>query len=57
MSKELLRYYRKFGPMSPHAMEFLQIYINLLSLAPNRRDTGEIPALLQDSPFGEAVHI
>ncbi|WP_259392302.1 hypothetical protein [Paenibacillus thiaminolyticus] len=43
--------------MSPHREEFLQIYIILVPFAPNRRETGEIPALLQDSPFDEAVHI
>ncbi|MDG0873066.1 hypothetical protein L5D93_11460 [Paenibacillus thiaminolyticus] len=43
--------------MSPHPKEFLQIYINLLSFASNRSEIGEIPAVLQDCPFGEAVPI
>ncbi|MCY9610005.1 hypothetical protein M5W83_22875, partial [Paenibacillus thiaminolyticus] len=55
--RELLRSYRNFGPMSPHPDEFLQIYIILVHFAPSRSESGEIPAVLQDCPFGEAVPI
>ncbi|BFH70387.1 hypothetical protein J27TS7_22210 [Paenibacillus dendritiformis] len=43
--------------MSPHPEELLRIYIILGPFASNRSETGEIPADLQDSLFGEAVHI
>ncbi|CAH8768656.1 hypothetical protein [Paenibacillus dendritiformis] len=43
--------------MSPHPEEFLQIYIILVPFTPNRSESGEIPAALQDSLFGEVVDI
>ncbi|NGP61333.1 hypothetical protein L3476_17320 [Paenibacillus thiaminolyticus] len=43
--------------MGPHPEEFLQIYIILVPFAPNRSESGEIPAALQDSLFGEVVDI
>ncbi|CAH8773255.1 hypothetical protein [Paenibacillus dendritiformis] len=54
--EEMLRFYRNFGRMSPHAEEFLQIYIILLPFAPKPSEMEEIPAVLQDSLFGEALH-
>ncbi|PZM64872.1 hypothetical protein [Paenibacillus dendritiformis] len=54
--REMLRFYRNFGRMSPHAEEFLQIYIILLPFAPKPSEMEEIPAVLQDSLFGEALH-
>jgi hypothetical protein len=43
--------------MSPHPEEFLRIYIILVPFTPSRSEPGEIPAVLQDSLFGEEVHI
>ena len=37
--------------------ELLQIYIILGPFASSGRETGEIPAVLQDSLSGEVVHI
>ncbi|MCY9643937.1 hypothetical protein, partial [Paenibacillus thiaminolyticus] len=55
--RELLLFYRNFGSMSPHPEELLQIYIILGPFAPSGRETGEIPAVLQDSLSGKVVHI
>ncbi|MEC0066304.1 hypothetical protein P4H37_22790, partial [Paenibacillus thiaminolyticus] len=49
--RELLLFYRNFGSMSPHFEELLQIYIILGPFASSRSETGEIPAVLQDSFF------
>ncbi|TDL48536.1 hypothetical protein E2R60_26955 [Paenibacillus dendritiformis] len=43
--------------MSPHPEELLQIYIILGPFASSRSETGEIPAVLQDSLSGKVVHI
>lgn len=43
--------------MSPHCEEMLRIYIILGPFAPNRRESGEIPVILQDSLSGRVVHI
>ncbi|WP_407055261.1 hypothetical protein [Paenibacillus dendritiformis] len=43
--------------MSPHPEELLQIYIILGPFASSRSETGEIPAVVQDSPSGKVVHI
>ncbi len=43
--------------MSPHPGELLQIYIILGPFASSRSETGEIPAVLQDSFSGKVVHI
>ncbi|WP_407055544.1 hypothetical protein [Paenibacillus dendritiformis] len=43
--------------MSPHPKELLQIYIILGPFASSRSETGEIPAVLQDSLSGKVVHI
>ncbi|MGG3839134.1 hypothetical protein ABEV00_19225 [Paenibacillus thiaminolyticus] len=43
--------------MSPHPEELLQIYIILGPFASSRNETGEIPAVVQDSPSGKVVHI
>ncbi|MCY9650647.1 hypothetical protein, partial [Paenibacillus thiaminolyticus] len=53
----LLPFYRNFGSMSPHPEELLQIYIILGPFASSRSETGEIPAVLQDSLSGKVVHI
>ncbi|MCY9620199.1 hypothetical protein M5X13_17115, partial [Paenibacillus thiaminolyticus] len=50
-------FYRNFGSMSPHPEELLQIYIILGPFASSRSETGEIPAVLQDSLSGKVVHI
>ncbi|WCF09150.1 hypothetical protein NDS46_04380 [Paenibacillus thiaminolyticus] len=42
--------------MSPHPEELLQIYIILGPVASSRSETGEIPAVLQDSLSGQVVH-
>ncbi|SUA50262.1 Uncharacterised protein [Paenibacillus thiaminolyticus] len=42
--------------MSPHHEELLHIYIILAPFAPSRSETGEIPAVLQDSLTGEVVY-
>ncbi|MDG0875768.1 hypothetical protein L5D93_26450 [Paenibacillus thiaminolyticus] len=57
MWRELLLFYRNFGSMSPHPEELLQIYIILGPFASSQSETGEIPAVLQDSLSGKAVHI
>ncbi|MEC0066784.1 hypothetical protein P4H37_25300, partial [Paenibacillus thiaminolyticus] len=57
MWRELLLFYRKFGSMSPHPEELLRIYIILGPFASSRSQTGEIPAVLQDSLSGTVVHI
>ncbi|WCF07239.1 hypothetical protein NDS46_23345 [Paenibacillus thiaminolyticus] len=57
MWRELLLFYRNFGSMSLHPKELLQIYIILGPFAPSRSETGEIPAVLQDSLSSEIVHI
>ncbi|MCY9617401.1 hypothetical protein M5X13_02755, partial [Paenibacillus thiaminolyticus] len=57
MWRELLLFYRNFGSMSPHPEELLQIYIILGPFASSRSETGEIPAVLQDSLSGKVVHI
>ncbi|WP_146259636.1 hypothetical protein [Paenibacillus dendritiformis] len=41
--------------MSPHPEELLQIYIILGPFERSGRETGEIAAVLQDSPSGEVV--
>ena len=41
--------------MSLHPKELLQIYIILCPFASRRNETGEIPAVLQDSLSGEVV--
>ncbi|WCF09091.1 hypothetical protein NDS46_04070 [Paenibacillus thiaminolyticus] len=43
--------------MSPHLDELLRIYIILVHFAPSRGESGKIPAVLQDSIFGEVVPI
>ncbi|WP_213471063.1 hypothetical protein [Paenibacillus dendritiformis] len=43
--------------MNPHPKELLQIYIILGPFASSRCETGEIPAVLQDSLSGKVVHI
>ncbi|WCF08233.1 hypothetical protein NDS46_28940 [Paenibacillus thiaminolyticus] len=43
--------------MNPHPEELLQIYIILGPFASSRSETGEIPAVLQDSLCGKVVHI
>ncbi|WII37708.1 hypothetical protein [Paenibacillus thiaminolyticus] len=43
--------------MNPDPEEFLQIYIILVHFAPSRGESWEIPAVLQDCPFSEAVPI
>ncbi|CAH8767716.1 hypothetical protein [Paenibacillus dendritiformis] len=43
--------------MSPHPKELLQICIILGPFASSRSETGEIPAVLQDSHSGKVVHI
>ncbi|WP_147385225.1 hypothetical protein [Paenibacillus thiaminolyticus] len=40
--------------MSPHPEELLQIYIILGPFASSRSETGEIPAVLQDSLSGKS---
>ncbi|MDG0872073.1 hypothetical protein L5D93_06010 [Paenibacillus thiaminolyticus] len=55
--RELLLFYRNFGSINPHPEELLQIYIILGPFASSRSETGEIPAVLQDSSFGEVAHI
>ncbi|MCY9602869.1 hypothetical protein M5W86_15035, partial [Paenibacillus thiaminolyticus] len=55
--RELLLFYRNFGSMSPHPEELLQIYSILGPFASSRSETGEIPAVLQDSLSGKVVHI
>ncbi|WCR24805.1 hypothetical protein L3476_15560 [Paenibacillus thiaminolyticus] len=57
MWRELLLFYRNFGSMSPHSKELLQIYIILGPFASSRSETGEIPAVLQDSLSSKVVHI
>jgi len=42
--------------MNPHPEELLQICIILGPFASNRSETGEIPAILQDSLSGKVVH-
>ncbi|MCY9742345.1 hypothetical protein M5W88_20575, partial [Paenibacillus thiaminolyticus] len=55
--RELLLFYRNFGSISPHPEELLQIYIILGPFASSRSETGEIPAVLQDSLSSKVVHI
>ncbi|MCY9743847.1 hypothetical protein M5W88_28230, partial [Paenibacillus thiaminolyticus] len=55
--RELLLFYRNFGSMSPHFEELLHSYIILGPFELSRRETGEIPAVLQDSLSGKVVHI
>ncbi|WII36511.1 hypothetical protein [Paenibacillus thiaminolyticus] len=43
--------------MSPHPDELLHSYIILGPFASSRSETGEIPAVLQDSLSGKVVHI
>ena len=43
--------------MSPHREELLHSYIILGPFASSRSETGEIPAVLQDSLCGKVVHI
>ncbi|MGG4394939.1 hypothetical protein ABEX25_11635 [Paenibacillus thiaminolyticus] len=43
--------------MSPDPEELLHIYIILGPFAPSRDETGEIPAVLQDSLSGGVVYI
>ncbi|WCF10497.1 hypothetical protein NDS46_11905 [Paenibacillus thiaminolyticus] len=43
--------------MIPHPEELLHSYIILGPFAPSRSETGEIPAVLQDSFSGEVAHI
>ncbi|WCF08097.1 hypothetical protein NDS46_28565 [Paenibacillus thiaminolyticus] len=43
--------------MSPPPEELLQIYIILGPFASSRSETGEIPAILQDSLSGKIAHI
>ena len=57
MWRELLLCYRNFGSMSPHPEEMLHIYSILVPFAPNRRETSEIAAVLQDSLSGKVVPI
>ncbi|MFD3269249.1 hypothetical protein ACE3MS_03680 [Paenibacillus dendritiformis] len=56
VSRELL-FYRNFGSMIPHPEELLQIYIIYGPFASSRSETGEIPAVLQDSLSGKVVII
>ncbi len=43
--------------LSSRPEELLHSYIILGLLAPSRSETGEIPAVLQDSLSGELIHI
>ena len=43
--------------MSPHPEELLLIYIISGHFASSRSETGEFPAVLQDSLSGKVVHI
>ncbi|UWS61890.1 hypothetical protein N2384_00820 [Bacillus paralicheniformis] len=43
--------------MSPHPKELLQIYIILGPFASSRSETGEIPAVLQDSLSGKVDNV
>ncbi|MCY9616842.1 hypothetical protein M5W90_29085, partial [Paenibacillus thiaminolyticus] len=48
---------QEFRLNEPHPEELLQIYIILGPFASSRSETGEIPAVLQDSLSGKVVHI
>ncbi|PZM63402.1 hypothetical protein [Paenibacillus dendritiformis] len=54
---EFLLFYRIFGSMRPHPEEMLHNYIILGDVAQNRRETGEIAAVVQDSLSVEGVPI
>ncbi|CAH8708155.1 hypothetical protein M5W83_25535 [Paenibacillus thiaminolyticus] len=48
---------QEFRLNESHPEELLQIYIILGPFASSRSETGEIPAVLQDSLSGKVVHI
>ncbi|MCY9616408.1 hypothetical protein M5W90_26885, partial [Paenibacillus thiaminolyticus] len=48
---------QEFRLNDPRPEELLHSYIILGLLAPSRSETGEIPAVLQDSLSGELIHI
>ncbi|CAH8705104.1 hypothetical protein M5W83_13450 [Paenibacillus thiaminolyticus] len=48
---------QEFRLNDPHPEELLQIYIILGPFASSRSETGQIPAVLQDSLSGQVVHI
>ncbi|RJG22149.1 hypothetical protein [Paenibacillus thiaminolyticus] len=55
--EEIAAILQEFRLNESHPEELLQIYIILGPFASSRSETGEIPAVLQDSLSGQVVHI